>query len=717
LLPQPYAGLLRCAGLLRFTNRVTAIGVTTLRQGELLERRIITPILLSLSLLLIALPSRAQDARAVVRLAPSASQLSLAAGEQVPFSVQAIDASGAIVDVPLRITGPRNAVSIEDGMVQGLQPGEYEIVVTVVVPADTDLEPLSLRVPVVVTWPRVSEVEIESGAILYEGTTVEHRAWVTHADNSLRPDPNIRWSSSDPSVATVDQFGNVSTQMLGTVTITASFEGITDSITHEVIAFPGTGIELMGTPDAGVRTGDVIHFEALVRDDAGSVVADASVNWSHSYSATEGMLGVPATGQMLGGDFVADIPGIHSVTATVGALSARTSFEVASRDVVQELEVVGYGPENRYRTTDLWIFEGMDGRDYAITGSKVSGGFSFFYDVTNPAVITKIDSIQVDARTVNDVKASPDGRYAVLSREGATNRRDGLVILDMADPTNPVIASFYDEGITGGVHNMFAGDNYLYALANGDKYVIIDMADIYDPKYVSEYNHPDSRLHDVWVADGLAYSSEWGTGVVVVDVGNGRWGGSPDNPVFVTSYATPSGATHATFPYYQESTGKTYLFLGDEDMNRRGLAWAGYPESMGSYQSRFDPLTGTGGIPLVTRGYIQIIDFTDPENAEMVARYEVPEFGTHNLWVEDDKLYQAYYEGGLRVVDVSGELMGNLYTQGREISVFKSASPTGYTRNATMVWGAQPHKGHIFFSDTNSGLWSVKLLPKQRPVS
>ena len=118
-------------------------------------------------------------------------------------------------------------------------------------PADTDLEPLSLRVPVVVTWPRASEVEIESGAILYEGTTVEHRAWVTHADNSLRPDPNIRWSSSDPSVATVDQFGNVSTQMLGTVTITASFEGVMDSITHEVIAFPGTGIELMRTPDAG----------------------------------------------------------------------------------------------------------------------------------------------------------------------------------------------------------------------------------------------------------------------------------------------------------------------------------------------------------------------------------------------------------------------------------------------------------------------------------
>ena len=688
-----------------------------LRQGELLEHRIITPILLSLSLLLIALPSRAQDARAVARLAPSASQLSLAAGEQVPFTVQALDLSGAIVDVPLRITGPRNAVSIENGMVQGLQPGEYEIIVTVVVPADTGLEPLSLRVPVVVTWPRASAVGVEARATLYEGTTVEHRAWVTHADNSVRPDPEIRWSSSDPSIATVDQFGNVTAQMLGTVTITASFEGVTNSVTHEVTAFPGTQIELMGSPDTGVRTGDVIHFDAMVRDDAGSVVEDAPLSWSHSYSATEGMLGVPATGQMLGGKFVADIAGIHSVTVSAGPLSARASFEVSPREVVQELEVVGHGPENRYRTTDLWIFEGTDGRDYAITGSKVSGGFSFFYDVTNPALITKIDSIQVDARTINDVKASPDGRYAVLSREGATNRRDGLVILDMSNPTNPVIASFYDEGITGGVHNMFAADDYLYALANGDKYVIIDVADIYDPQYVSEYNHPDSRLHDVWVADGLAYSSEWATGVVVVDVGNGRWGGSPENPVFVTSYATPSGATHATFPYYQESTGKTYLFLGDEIMNRRGLAWAGYPESMGSYSNRYDPSTGTGGIPLANRGYIQIIDFTDPENTQMVARYEVPEFGTHNIWVEDDKLYQAYYEGGLRVVDVSGELMGNLYTQGREISVFKPVSQTGYTQNATMVWGAQPHKGHVFFSDTNSGLWSVKLLPKQRPIS
>jgi hypothetical protein len=296
-----------------------------------------------------------------------------------------------------------------------------------------------------------------------------------------------------------------------------------------------------------------------------------------------------------------------------------------------------------------------------------------------------------------------------LSREGASNRRNGAVILDLADPAHPIIASTFDtNGVTGGVHNMFATEDYLFALAGGDKYVIIDVTDLSNPTYVSEYNHPDSRIHDVWVHDGVAYSSEWQNGVVVVDVGNGQWGGSIDNPVYVTNVPYPVGATHAAFPYYQEDTGKFYLFLGDEIMNREGAAWGG--AGLGGIPQQ-------GGTPSVTRGYIHIIDFTDPENPVDVARYEASEFGTHNLWVEDDMLYVAYYEGGVRTVDVSGELMGNLATQGREVAVYKANDPNGYVSNAPMAWGPQPYKGNLFFSDFNSGLWSVKVMPKGRPIS
>ena len=91
----------------------------------------------------------------------------------------------------------------------------------------------------------------------------------------------------------------------------------------------------------------------------------------------------------------------------------------------------------------------------------------------------------------------------------------------------------------------------------------------------------------------------------------------------------------------------------------------------------------------------------------------MPEAGTHNIWVEDDILYVGYYAGGLRVVDVSGELMGDLYRQGREIAYFKSLDPEGFVPNAPLVWGAQPYKGNIFFVDGHSGLWAVRLVDSE----
>ena len=80
-------------------------------------------------------------------------------------------------------------------------------------------------------------------------------------------------------------------------------------------------------------------------------------------------------------------------------------------------------------------------------------------------------------------------------------------------------------------------------------------------------------------------------------------------------------------------------------------------------------------------------------------------------------LYVAYYEGGLRAVDVSGELLGNLANQGREVAVFKAYDPGGYTANAPMAWGPQPYKGRVFFTDFNSGLWSVRIQPRRIPAS
>ena len=84
-----------------------------------------------------------------------------------------------------------------------------------------------------------------------------------------------------------------------------------------------------------------------------------------------------------------------------------------------------------------------------------------------------------------------------------------------------------------------------------------------------------------------------------------------------------------------------------------------------------------------------------------------------SMWIEDDILYIGYYNGGLRVVDVSGELRGDLYKQGREIAFWVPADPEGFIPNAPFAWGPQPYKGNIFVADFNSGLWAVRLVPKE----
>ncbi len=510
----------------------------------------------------------------------------------------------------------------------------------------------------------------------------------------------MSFTSADAGVAEVDGFGFLTLHAPGAVEITATAEDVSADLAIEVETSPVTALELRASVPAA-STGDVVRFTATAKDARGLPVRGVPVRFAVGGETAPTIIAAGAAAHIAAdGRFVAERSGLYTVVATTGLHSASTTISVGSRDVRREVEVVGRGSVLDRHTSDLWIWEGTDGRDYAITGTWGSDGRSYIWDVTDPAAIERLHAVNVDARTVNDVKVSEDGDIAVISREGASNRRNGIVVLGVGNPREgvPILAEFTDQ-LTGGVHNVFISEDHVFALSAGRRYDVISLEDPRNPERVGrfELDTPGHSIHDVWVSDGVAFSSNWTDGVVAVDVGGGGRGGTPDEPVELGRYAYPSGWNHSAFPYRSQSTGKFYLFAGDES-----FPYGGYTPARGGGPSR-------------AAGWIHVIDWSDWDDPREVARYQVPEAGSHNFWIEDDVLYAAFYNGGLRVVDVSGELMGDLYRQGREIAMFEPTDPDGYIANAPMVWGPQPYKGHIFFTDWNTGLWAVKLRERTGP--
>lgn len=619
--------------------------------------------------------------------------ITLKIGESVQIMASVVDEKGQAVPDREYLFYSRDSkgLSVVDstGLATAIKHGQYTIIV---ISPNKEQGRLRADVNVLIEPAAISKVEIqEVPNNIYAGVTLPLSVKVIDEAGFERPEVRFNVTSSNEKIISVAPFNKLIARSAGKSTITVEAQGVETKVDINIIENPIAKIVLTSDITEG-RSGDVFTLKAVALDKNNKEITNAPINYSFAGESYD-VSAAPSGLMTKEGKFVADQPGLYVLNATCGSAAASVTVSASARNINRKIELIGRGSVDDKHTSDLWIWEGQDGKDYAVTGTWGADGTAYFWDVTNPANLIRIDSVKVDARTVNDVKISEDGKICVISREGASNRKNGLVIIDVSNPRDVSIISEFSENLTGGVHNVFIYQNHVYALSAGRKYYSINIEDPAKPKIVGEFelDTPGHSIHDVWIEDGIAYSSNWDDGVQLVDIGNGIAGGSPSNPVQFASYAYPSGSNHAAFPYKDKKTGKFYVILGDEE----------FPYGL-------DP---SGRKPGRAAGFLHIIDFTDLKNPKEVAWFQVPFAGSHNFWIEDDILYATFYNAGVRVVDLSGELLGDLNRQGREIAWIVPEDPDGYVPNAPFTWGAQPHKGHIFYSDWNSGLWSAKLEP------
>jgi hypothetical protein len=533
---------------------------------------------------------------------------------------------------------------------------------------------------------------IEGGARrMLVGATVPHTARLRDALGAERRDVPVQWTTSDPNIASVNQFGVMTAVRPGPVTVRVSTGSLSAERKYTVESNPVKSLTLSITADQ-VKTGDVVEISAMAFDANGYKVPNVPYLYTFTAAVEDSAVGQLAPAELdQKGRFVAQKAGDYQVIAVAPGLVAHRTIRVANRNVTETVRAIAKVAVPGSQLSDVFAWRGRDGRDLAISCSTGARNQIVSYELGDGGM-RALDTVSVDAKGVTDCVVDSESGLAAFVRDGAS--RSAISIFDVSDPRAMKPLGTIDDGL-GAVSGIAISKRTVFAVSDAHRLDVLSVEDPARPRRIGSLELGGDRAAsaastgptDVTVTDGIAYVALGRLGMAMLDVGNGKFGGSAAKPTRVGAYHSPFYSTHAVYGY-RSRTGKWYAIMSEDlapsvDGSSNGTA-AGQP------------------------GFARIVDFSDPSKPEEVARYEAPEAGVQDLWVEGERLYVAAQNGGVRVVDISADLKGNLYHQGREIARYVPTD--GGVPNVVAV---QPIRGAVLAADRTTGVWLLKLSTKE----
>lgn len=366
------------------------------------------------------------------------------------------------------------------------------------------------------------------------------------------------------------------------------------------------------------------------------------------------------------------------------------------------LSVVGQGEVATRFTGEVWVRGAIAYTTSWGSRNAVPGNAVHIWDVSGDTPQLRDSVIVSSATTLGDVQATDDGRYLIVATEFGPG---SIVVYDLTDPIKPQqVSRFLSANITRGVHTAevqrVGGRNYAFLAVNSGvnhaaRLIIVDLGDPANPREIFVRDMGRPFVHDVFVRDGLLFTAMWHDGMTIWDIGGGGRGGTPQNPVELGNVRTVNGSVHNMWWFHDPSNGrKRYVFVGEEG-----------PASIGNSAS----------------GDLHVVDVTDMTRPVEVAAYNVPGAGVHNLSMDEPNgmLYAAFYNGGVRVLDVRGDLgtctADQKYADGR-CDLAKMGRVTGIglidRGKPVFVWGVHFLGSHVYASDMLNGLWKLRAVTR-----
>jgi hypothetical protein len=392
-------------------------------------------------------------------------------------------------------------------------------------------------------------------------------------------------------------------------------------------------------------------------------------------------------------------PGTPSTGSTTGSTPA--GIPVLGQGVVTNRYTAEVSARGQWVYTSTW-------------GARPARGNVVYVWNASGDTPTLADTLIVEGvGTTGDVQVSDDGALLVVATEPGPSGM--LVLYSLADPGRPrLITRYTSPNLASGVHTAQVarvnGRQYVFAAVNPRagapaRLTIVDVTDPATPREAWSQPMGEPNVHDTFVRDGVLFTANWNQGVVVWDVGGLGRGGSPSSPVRIGALTTAAfepgvGPSVHNIWWLHTDGGKRYVLVGEE--STAGLV-------IGN--------SSAGDIHVV-----EMSDLTRPDTWREVASYRVAGAGVHNLVVDEARgiLYAAFYNGGVRALDVRGDLgtctaaqrvpggqRCDLRRMGREMGVALAnrSSPT-------FIWGVDLSGDALYASDMLGGVFKLRALTR-----
>lgn len=360
---------------------------------------------------------------------------------------------------------------------------------------------------------------------------------------------------------------------------------------------------------------------------------------------------------------------------------ARNESEANGLTLVSETPIHDRSISNRFFGLPVDVYVTKN-HAYVVSLDKFYQGVGGLtvYDVSDPAHPVLVNQLGSEEGYWNGIWAKGDALYVASGKRG-------VVTFDITDPANPVLTPVQVQE-NADAHTVFVEGNHLYAM--GDPTRIYDISNPRAPRLIGRYvppgagSYPGAYVHDAFVYQGRMYSYYWSYGMQISDVSQLS---DLQEPVPLGSYRygiNPDGSPMLSYARSHAGAVGTY---GD-----RLIAFEG-GEHWGAH--------------------LRVLDVTDPADVKLISRYRLREEASiHNMILDEarKRLYIAYYQEGVRVLDVANP------AQPRELAYFNTFRPEDPMRGLSFYEGAigirvpkapdvsPANAGLVYVVDTSRGL-------------